>query len=70
MNDILKALMDENAKLKHDNRILSNQISIALDGFEVIISMGELTANVSKQTIQAMEECEKELPQDTNKDKD
>ena len=54
MNDILEALMRENKKLKTHNEILSSQISIALGGFEVIISMGDLPANVAKQTVESM----------------
>ena len=67
MNDILEALMRENKKLKTHNEILSSQISIALGGFEVIISMGDLPANVAKQTVEAMENLENKKSQDKNK---
>ena len=67
MNDILEALMRENKKLKTHNEILSSQISIALGGFEVIISMGDLPANVAKQTVEAMENLENKKSQEKNK---
>ena len=67
MNDILEVLIQENKKLKTHNKILSNQISIALGGFEVIVSMGDLPANVAKQTIEAMENLENKKSQDKNK---
>ncbi len=67
MNDILEALIQENKRLKTHNEILSSQISIALGGYEVIISMGDLPANVAKQTIGAMENIEKKKSQNKNK---
>ena len=67
MNDILEVLIQENKKLNTHNKILSNQISIALGGFEVIVSMGDLPANVAKQTIEAMENLENKKSQDKNK---
>ena len=67
MNDILEALIQENKRLKTHNEILSSQISIALGGYEVIISMGDLPSNVAKQTIGAMENIEKKKSQNKNK---
>ena len=67
MNDILEVLIQENKRLKTHNEILSSQISIALGGYEVIISMGDLPANVAKQTIGAMENIEKKKSQNKNK---
>ena len=67
MNDILEALIQENKRLKTHNEILSSQISIALGGYEVIISMGDLPANVARQTIDAMENIENKKSQNKNK---
>ena len=64
MSELLETLMLENDKLRKHNKILAKQISVALEGFEVLVSMGDIAGNVAKQTINEMEKCEKELPQD------
>lgn len=70
MESLLQALTEENAKLKNHNKILSSQISIALEGFEVLVSMGDIAGNVAKQTLDEMEKCEKELPHNPNTKED
>ena len=47
--------------LKNENKILSKQISIAIQGLEVIISMGDsMNKSVAENTIKAMEDCEED----------
>ena len=64
---IIKGLSDECERLQKENKALKKKLSIALEGFDVIISMGESSANVVKRMQEAMEDCDKELPQDISR---
>ena len=65
---LLEELLIEIKKLKSHNNILSEQINIAIQGLEVIISMGDsMNESVAKQTIGAMVECENK---DSSQDRD
>jgi len=64
---IIKGLSDECERLQKENKVLKKKLSIALEGFDVIISMGESSANVVKRMQEAMEDCDKKLPQGINK---
>ena len=56
---LLEELLIEIKKLRTHNKIFAEQISIAKQGLEVIISMGDsMNESVAKQTIGAMVECE------------
>ncbi len=66
-NGIIKGLSDECERLQKENKALKKKLSIALEGFDVIISMGESSANVVKRMQEAMEDCNRELPQDISK---
>ena len=70
MNELLEELIVENKRIKKHNKILASQVSVALEGFEVLTSMGDIAANVAKQTVQEMEKYEKDLPQESNKEQD
>ena len=62
---LLEELLIEIKKLKSHNNILSEQINIAIQGLEVIISMGDsMNESVATQTVKAMEECKKDSSQD------
>ena len=61
---LLQELLVEIKKLKSHNKILSEQINIAIQGLEVIISMGDsMNESVATQTVKAMEECEEDSSQ-------
>ena len=50
---------------RKDNEVLNKKISIAIQGLEVIISMGDsMNESVATQTVKAMEECEEDSSQD------
>ena len=62
---LLEELLIEIKKLKSHNNILSEQINIAIQGLEVIISMGDsMNESVATQTVKVMEECEEDSSQD------
>ena len=64
-NILLEELLIEIKKLKSHNNILSEQINIAIQGLEVIISMGDsMNESVAIQTVKAMEKCEEDSSQD------
>ena len=64
-NILLEELLIEIKKLKSHNNILSEQINIAIQGLEVIISMGDsMNESVATQTVKAMEKCEEDSSQD------
>ena len=49
---------------RKDNEVLNKKISIAIQGLEVIISMGDsMNESVATQTVKAMEECEEDSSQ-------
>ena len=63
----IKGLSIEYERLCKENKALKKKLYIALEGFDVIISMGESSANVVKRMQEAMEDCDKELPQDISR---
>ena len=62
-NETEKMLLEITTNLKNvveHNKIMAKQISIAIQGLEVINSMGDsMVESVANQTITAMGECEK-----------
>ena len=68
--DDMQEILIEMKKLELHNRILAEQIDIAIQGLEVITSMGgSIDKAVAEQTINAMKDCEKNnSSQDNNID--
>ena len=49
---------------RKDNEVLNKKISIAIQGLEVIISMGDsMIASVAQQTLQEMQNCDQNSSQ-------
>ena len=50
---------------RKDNEVLNKKISIAIQGLEVIISMGDsMIESVAQQTLQEMQNCEQNSSQE------
>ena len=64
--ELLKNFLIENKKLSKHNKILAEQISIATEGLEALVSIGDI-AGISKKTLEAMEKCEQEILQNDDK---
>ena len=63
--DNIKEILIQLKLLKDHNKILSEQISIAIQGLQVINSMGDsMYKSVADQTIKAMENCESNSSQE------
>ena len=49
---------------RKDNEVLNKKISIAIQGLEVIISMGDsMVESVAQQTLQEMQNCDQDSSQ-------
>tara|TARA_Y100000356_G_C11032558_1_gene169245 strand:+ start:164 stop:379 length:216 start_codon:yes stop_codon:yes gene_type:complete len=49
---------------RKDNEVLNKKISIAIQGLEVIISMGDsMIESVAQQTLQEMQNCDQDSSQ-------
>ena len=65
LEDLYRERLEELIGVKLHNDILEAKINIAIQGLEVIISMGDsMNESVATQTIKAMEECEEDSSQD------
>ena len=63
--DNMQEVLMELKILKHNNKILLEQISIAIQGLEVITSMGDsMNKSVAEHTIKAMEDCKNNSSQE------
>ena len=50
---------------RKDNKVLNKKISIAIQGLEVIISMGDsMIESVAQQTLQEMQNCDQDSSQE------
>jgi|TARA_Y100000996_G_scaffold380211_1_gene333938 hypothetical protein len=50
---------------RKDNEVLNKKISIAIQGLEVIISMGDsMIESVAQQTLQEMQNCDQDSSQE------
>ena len=50
---------------RKDNEVLNKKISIAIQGLEVIISMGDsMVESVAQQTLQEMQNCDQNSSQE------
>ena len=65
MSDLLENLIIENKRLLKHNRIIATQLSIAIEGLEALVSIGDI-AGIPQKTLSAMEKCEKESLQDNS----
>ena len=65
LEDLYRERLEELIGVKLHNDILEAKINIAIQGLEVIISMGDsMNESVATQTVKAMEECKKDSSQD------
>ena len=63
MNELEQNILAENKKLSEHNKLLSSQLAIAIEGLNALILAGT-TLEIPEQTLQAMKNCEEDLPQD------
>ena len=65
--ELLKSFLIENKRLLRHNKVLAEQISIAVEGLEALISVGDV-AGIPKKTLEAMKKCEQEILQNDYKE--
>ena len=56
-------------KALSENVVLKAKLSVATEGLEVLLSDGNMNG-IPQKTLEAMKSYDKELPQDTNTEKD
>ena len=59
----LLAISKENARLYKENKKLFNQLAIAIEGLNALISSGVMS-DITQKTLQAIKDCEEDLPQE------
>tara|TARA_Y100001938_G_scaffold138809_1_gene204832 strand:+ start:86 stop:322 length:237 start_codon:yes stop_codon:yes gene_type:complete len=62
IDGIIKCLSDECERLKKENTLLKNKLSVAIEGLEVLFSDGNINS-IPEKTLEAIKSFE-ELPQD------
>ena len=62
MNELLKI----NHSLGKENELIAKKLAIAIEGLEVIISEGSDNLRIAEKTLTAMNDCNKEFPQDNS----
>lgn len=62
MNELLKI----NHSLGKENELIAKKLAIAIEGLEVIISEGSDNLRIAEKTLTAMNDCNKEIPQDNS----
>ena len=60
MNELLKI----NNSLGKENELLATKLAIAIEGLEAIISEGSDNLKIAEKTLEAMNDCNKEIPRD------
>ena len=65
MSDLLQSLLGEVQGLKEKNEVLSNKLSIALEGLKALASDGNILG-IPQKTLDEITSLDGELPQDTN----
>ena len=60
MNDLLRI----NQSLGMENELQAKKLAIAIEGLEAIISEGSDNLRIAEKTLEAMNDCNKENPQD------
>ena len=59
----LMAISKENTRLCEENKKLSNQLAIAIEGLNALISSGVMS-DITQKTLQAIKDCDEDLPQE------
>ena len=59
----LLAISKENARLYKENKKLFNQLAIAIEGLNALVSSGVMS-DITQKTLQAIKDCDEDLPQE------
>ena len=62
MNELLKI----NHSLGKENELLTTKLAIAIEGLEAIISEGSDNLKIAEKTLEAMNDCNRDIPQDNS----
>ena len=62
---LLESLIEENKRLSKANKLLSDKLSVAIEGLEVLFSAGNI-AGIPQKTLDEIKSYNKDLPQDDN----
>ena len=63
MSDLFESMANEIMKLKKENSLLSKKLSIAIEGFEVLKSDGNILG-IPQKTLDEIKSYDQKLPQD------
>ena len=55
MSELLESLVIENKRLLEHNKILATQLSIAVEGLDALVSIGDI-AGIPQKTLEAMKQ--------------
>lgn len=64
---LLESLIEENKRLSKANKLLSDKLSVAIEGLEVLFSAGNI-AGIPLKTLEAIKSYDKDLPQKNTED--
>jgi len=63
MSELLESLIAENKKLRHTISVISEKLSIAIEGLKALASDGNILS-IPQKTLDEIESCSIDLPQD------
>ena len=59
----LLVISKENTRLYKENKKLSNQLAVAIEGLNALVSSGVMS-DITQKTLQAIKDCDEDLPQE------
>ena len=59
----LLVISKENTRLYKENKKLSNQLAVAIEGLNALVSSGVMS-DITQKTLQSIKDCDEDLPQE------